>query len=86
MIERLRTYAREAGGRFIVFGSSAAGRMRYDSDLDVLIDFEPGRTAEAWTFAEGLCAEHGLEPDFKDVATTSPGFVEKAARSGIVLP
>ncbi|GEP05970.1 hypothetical protein [Methylobacterium oxalidis] len=47
---------------------------------------EPGRTAEAWTFAEGLCAEHGLEPDFKDVATTSPGFVEKAARSGIVLP
>lgn len=84
--QRKRSYARETGGRFVVFGSFVPGAMRHDGDLDILIDFEAGKAPEAWRFVEDLCAAHAIEPDLKDVISTKPDFVAKAARSGIVLP
>ena len=40
VLERdLLAYARSAGGRFLLFGSAARGAMRWNSDVDLLIDF-----------------------------------------------
>ena len=51
----LAEYAREHGGRFLLFGSAARGDMRYDSDVDILVDFPPDTLDDAWNFAERAC-------------------------------
>ena len=35
---RLREYARSHGGRFLLYGSAARGDLRFDSDIDMLIE------------------------------------------------
>ena len=61
--EVLAAYAREHGGRYLLFGSAARGEMRYNSDVDILVDF-PGRALnEAWNFAERACWDRKLDPD-----------------------
>jgi predicted nucleotidyltransferase len=82
----LRAYAREHGGRFVVFGSYLTGGIRFDSDLDVVVDFPADRVAEAWRFAEEVCARRGLAPDLHDAATTTRPFLERVRAKGVVLP
>jgi predicted nucleotidyltransferase len=43
--EILRIAAARGAGDVRVFGSVASGRERPDSDVDFLVEFEPGRTA-----------------------------------------
>ena len=59
----LAAYAREHGGRFLLFGSAARGDMRYNSDVDILVDFPPDTLDDAWNFAERACWDRRLEPD-----------------------
>jgi predicted nucleotidyltransferase len=59
----LTEYARAHGGRFLLFGSAARGRMRYNSDVDVLTDFPEAATSSAWNFAERACWDRDLDPD-----------------------
>lgn len=40
-VEELRSYAIAVGGRFVLFGSAVAGRLKYDSDFDLVVDFPP---------------------------------------------
>ncbi len=40
-VAALRSYAIEAGGRYLIFGSFARGDFRSDSDFDVVVDFPP---------------------------------------------
>ena len=61
--EALAAYAREHGGRYLLFGSAARGDMHYDSDVDLLVDFPPDTLDEAWNFAERACWDRKLEPD-----------------------
>jgi hypothetical protein len=56
--EHLRQYARSKGGRFLLYGSTARGETRFDSDIDLLLDFAADLEAEAWRFAEEVCAAH----------------------------
>jgi len=74
---RLAPFARRHGGRFILFGSLARGEARYDSDVDLLLDFPSEHEAAAWRLAEDLCAEFGIELDIKPVAWCEPAFVAK---------
>lgn len=84
--EELRVYASAHGGRFVLFGSFASGAMRYDSDLDVLIDFGPAdAAAAAWGFVEAACARAAIEGDIHDAATTRAAFVRRAVETGIEL-
>lgn len=39
IIQELNRYAREHGGRFILYRSGARGELRHDSDFDFLVDF-----------------------------------------------
>lgn len=81
----LRDHARDHGGRYVVFGSYASGTMRYDSDLDILIDFPPERAVDAWLFAEDACAVNALRPDLHDARTTKSVFLDRVLSQGLVL-
>ena len=59
----LDAYARAHGGRFLLFGSAASGDMRFDSDVDILVEFPPDRQVAAWNFAERACWDRRLTPD-----------------------
>jgi predicted nucleotidyltransferase len=85
VVRELRGYARKHSGRFVVFGSYVTDTMRFDSDLDVLVDFPTDRTADAWRFVEDVCARHGLPLDIHDARTTKPAFVERVSTKGLVL-
>lgn len=81
----LSAYARAHGGRFILFGSAARRDMRYDSDVDVLVDFAPDDDAAAWDFAERACWDRGLEPDLMRRAWCKPGFLAHIAADSETL-
>lgn len=61
------------GGRFLLFGSAATGAIRWNSDIDLLLDFpdHPSTTA-AWTAAEQACRRHDLPCDIIPLAWCSP--------------
>lgn len=84
-IGELALYARAHGGRFIVFGSYVTDAMRFDSDLDILVDFPEDRSGDAWRFAEEVCARHGVPVDLHDAGTTKPAFVARVLAKGLVL-
>ncbi len=75
----LTAYARAHGGRFLLFGSAARGTMRYDSDVDILVDFSPDALDDAWSFAERACFERRLEPDVTPYASCRGRFRERVA-------
>jgi predicted nucleotidyltransferase len=80
-VEELRTiltdYARAHGGRFLLFGSAARGTMRYDSDVDILLDFPPDARDDAWSFAEHACWDRGLDPDITPFSSCKGRFRER---------
>ncbi|PZN93087.1 MAG: hypothetical protein DCF30_22160 [Hyphomicrobiales bacterium] len=86
VIEFLRAYAVQEGGRFVVFGSSTSGEMRYDSDIDVLVDFPPEKAAAAIVYVEDVCAAHALPADIFDASTTIETFVRRVQANGLCLP
>lgn len=52
-LQEVRAICAERGvARLAVFGSRARGEARADSDLDLLIEFEPGRTPGFFGLAE----------------------------------
>ncbi len=79
----LADYARTRGGRFLLFGSAARGQMKFDSDVDLLLDFPPEAFGEAWNFAESACWD--LEPDLLPYAGCKPGFLDHIAPDVRVL-
>jgi predicted nucleotidyltransferase len=38
--EDLKEYGRAHGGKFVLYGSAVSGRIHYDSDVDIIVDFE----------------------------------------------
>ena len=81
----LAEYARANGGRFLIFGSAARGALRFDSDVDILVDFEASALSRAWSFAESECARLDLAPDVLPLPWMTEAFVERARRGAVVL-
>jgi hypothetical protein len=81
----LAAYARQHGGRFIRFGSTAEGRMRHHSDVDIIADFAGEASIAAADFAQGTCFAHGMVPDAHAGAYLSPAFKAEAERRGLVI-
>ena len=77
---RLEDFARRCGGRYLVYGSLARGAARYDSDIDVLVDFPPEFESEASRRIEEACAEERIESDIKPLAWCNSSFLERALR------
>ncbi len=79
LVPVLADYARVHGGRFLLYGSAARGQMKYNSDVDVLVDF-PGKTlAAAWNFAEAACWDRGLTPDLMPFSRCKQAFIDHVA-------
>jgi len=89
-VERLRGelagYGTAHGGRFWLYGSAATGDLRYDSDVDILVDFEPPTLSAAVGFAEQACVRLGLKPDIKPKSWCTPEFIRRIAAKTLVLP
>jgi predicted nucleotidyltransferase len=81
----LADYARQSGGKFVVFGSYVTDTMRFDSDLDVMLDFPTEATAEAWRFADDLCSRLGVPLDIHDARSTKPEFAARVRKAGLIL-
>lgn len=75
----LAAYARAHGGRFILFGSAARDEMRYHSDVDLLVDFPPQESGDAWNFAEEACWNRKLDPDLCYLDWYSDAFLNHIA-------
>ena len=75
----LTAYARAHGGRFLLYGSAARGCIKYDSDVDLLLDFPPDQVREAWNFAESACWDRGLEADLLPYDGCKPAFLAHIA-------
>ena len=88
-IERLRVelaaYAREHGGRFWLYGSAASGDLRYDSDVDILVDFEEAGLSAAVGFAEQTCVRLHLKPDIKPKHWCTDEFIRRIAPKAQVI-
>lgn len=84
--ERLAEYARAHGGRFLLYGSAARDALRYDSDVDLVVDFSPGEAeSAAWTFAEETCWDLKLEPDITAVSWCKPAFLERVRKEAVTI-
>jgi predicted nucleotidyltransferase len=81
----LDSYARAHGGRFLLFGSAARGQKRYDSDVDILVEFPPDPQAAAWNFAERACWDRRLDPDVIGLAWCTDEFLASVRPGAEVL-
>jgi predicted nucleotidyltransferase len=81
----LAAYAREHGGRFILFGSAARGSAHDQSDVDIIADFPERGSTPACSFADERCWELGLKPDCRPIGWTSDKVAARALEEGIVL-
>ena len=81
----LGKYARAHAGRFVLYGSMARGDHRFNSDVDILVDFPAHEQDEAWRHAEQLCRSLGLKGDIALLRTASPRFVEHIRRDMRVI-
>ncbi|UNX55044.1 nucleotidyltransferase domain-containing protein [Georgenia sp. TF02-10] len=62
-----------------VFGSTARGEDRAGSDLDLIVEFEPGRTRDLVRLADALSTLTGLHVDVVD----HEAVFARAAATGI---
>lgn len=65
------------GGVYRLFGSSARGDLRPESDVDILADFPAGTVDAAVRDAEDACARMGLRHDVLDQSTCSTDFLRQ---------
>lgn len=83
--ERLGAYARAHGGRFLLYGSAARDELRYDSDVDLVLDFPVEAEDDAWIFAEGACWDLKLEPDIIPASWCKPAFLERVRKEAMTI-
>jgi len=84
--DELAEYGRTHGGRFWLYGSAVTDRIRYDSDIDILVDFDPLRTAAAFDFLESACARLRLKLDAQPKAWCTAAFIDRISLKALVLP
>jgi Nucleotidyltransferase domain len=82
----LAEYGRTQGGKFWLYGSAVTGRIRYDSDIDVVVDFDPSRMAPAIDFLETACARPRLRLDAQPKAWCTAAIIDRIAPKALVLP
>ncbi len=73
--------------RLALFGSAAGERFRPESDIDLLVEFEPGHTPGLGFFAieDELTVLFGRQVDLNTRAFLSPYFRDEVERKAEVL-
>ncbi len=83
---RLEAFAIAHRGRYLIYGSLARGKARYDSDIDILLDFPEAAQGKAWRLAEDACAALDIDCDILPLAWARPRFLERALEVVIPIP
>jgi uncharacterized protein len=85
----LRAFCREHGIRSLrLFGSAARNELRHNSDIDLLVEFEPGRTPGLLGIAKlelELQESIGRDVDLRTVGDLSPYFRDDVVAAARVL-
>lgn len=85
-LDSLRAYAREHDGRFLLYGSTARGDYRLDSDVDIIADFGPDAASRrAGSAAEGILARFGLKADARAIYYCGQSFLDQIAEDAVEL-
>jgi predicted nucleotidyltransferase len=84
--DALADFGRREGGRFLVFGSAAAGTLHARSDLDVIVDVPREGESRAQAFVEDLAQVHGMPLDLHVLGSLTAGFLEIVGPGMRVLP
>lgn len=73
--------------RLAVFGSAARGELRPDSDIDVLVEFEPGRRVglRFITIQDELTQLLGRPVDLNTRGFLSPSFVDRVIEEAVPM-
>jgi predicted nucleotidyltransferase len=77
VLAELTGYAAAHHGRYLVFGSVAAGAIRPDSDFDVVVDFPEEAERAAIDEVETVCAKYGISADVHSIRTAGPNFLKR---------
>lgn len=86
--EKLTELCRRHGiRRLAVFGSAARGELRPDSDVDLLVEFEPGRPVglRFVTVADDLTDLLGRTVDLNTAGFLSPHFRDRVLREAVTF-
>ena len=85
LADDLAAYARDHGGRYVLYGSAVNGPVHDRSDVDVIVDFpECGRSA-ACRFVEESCDRLDLTGDIRPSIWASDALMTRALETGCVL-
>ena len=84
--EELAEYGRSHGGKFLLYGSAATGRIHYDSDVDIIVDFADIDVAAAVDFVEAACARLQLEADVQPKSWCKESFLRRIEPTVSILP
>ena len=84
--KKLTEYGRAHGGKFMMFGSAVNGRLHYDSDVDILVDFDDAGVGAALDFVERTCAALKLRADVQPKSWCKDDFIARIAPGSLVLP
>jgi len=84
--DELAEYGRLHGGRFWIYGSAASGELHFESDIDVIADFDPETTSGAMAFLESRASDLRLRIDAQPKAWCTEEFLTRIARGALVLP
>jgi predicted nucleotidyltransferase len=74
------------GVRYIIYGSTARGEDRPESDVDILVDAAGPARSEACLAAEAACRGVGLSPDVRPIDYASPTLIARARAEAIMVP
>ena len=83
--KKLTEYGRAHGGKFIMFGSAVNGGLHYDSDVDILVDFDDVGVGVALDFVETECARLQLIADVQPKAWCKKEFIARIAPGSLVI-
>ena len=83
--KKLTEYGRAHGGKFMMFGSAVTGRLHYDSDVDILVDFDDVGVGAALDFVETECARLELIADVQPKAWCKKEFIARIAPGSLVI-
>jgi predicted nucleotidyltransferase len=83
--KKLTEYGRAHGAKFMMFGSAVTGRLNYDSDVDILVDFDEVGVGAALDFVETTCAALKLHADVQPKAWCKEEFIARIAPGSLVI-
>jgi predicted nucleotidyltransferase len=82
----LAAYGEAHGGRFLIYGSVVTGRLHYDSDVDLLVDFPATAVSDAVDFVEEACARLKLKVDVQPKAWCKEAFLSRIMPQTQAIP